>query len=1816
MFANESLRRWMWAEHPSIAADWEESAPNDGTVYVSKSGRVKHETAVSAVAALNRHGHMLWLRRNDNGKWTNPGGHGEPGETPLQAAMRELTEEAGLFGRDFRYIGEGLAGKDNEIRVSCYTCVVDHGEPNSEGDPDQEAAEFRWVDMNSAGVDSDIRANLHNPDNILLKLMGHQEGEVKKSRKPTIELFRGVLFLDAIVSIQKSVAPADQSLLVERRLFAALASATRNRAKQGVEAAVKAILGRSGDIGPEESALASSAVSLAMAGIGEEARHYVAEAAKEAYRIGKLYSYTRGLGGARAHFEALADPMEAVSKAMSQADIDQIKADLSHYKQQLQYWQGVGPYSTNGATQVDKYTKEIAAAEATLASATAVKKPKTAPTIGGTLSGLKAVQSKEAKQIAALEASVKELTDAGKVYDAATAFTNLQKLKAKAAIYPKQIAELEGMKATHGHKSPLPYALSTPTVSGTGKTGMLAPSTIAASPSVHFPAMATKKPPEAEPSLADFLGPADPPKAYKKPQWPLDEMLAEAPHATKSELMSGLKDLKADGLLSGSNYIEAVEWVDTHHRPPPAPKLPEFKGIPYTEKLGASLNKGDPFMLATGEVVHVHSLETAPGGGGIIIHTTNGKTAQIGPLQDVKQPAVPAKVAPPAVTAPTAADNAKAVKLKALENAKAKFNALDDSEKYAPNGMKLWGIYSKLTGELETHFGVDSAHISPIAATGPAYTGGPTPTTPPSGAPPSTPGTPAAAPPPPPEGPKQASIKPSFTLVDQNAVDALVKHQVYWVGEHAQGPLSQRIAKLAEETMITSGLGRREAAKAFQDAMVKEFGFDESSPKLGKLAIPDGWRGPALQYWEGLAANTVTTARTNGQMRGFTECGVTRYEVVNPKDERTCPICGSLAGRVFEVREAQSLIEKEQSSDDPNQVRSLHPWRSKADIEKATGVKLVGVGVAEDSAKLMKAGHGFPPYHYRCRCYVDMAGDSELVFEEPPPRAFPYPVDSLVKTDKKLTGIHEKHVYRAPDGTEWMFKPAEAGMDFTAVADETACLLAQALEHPTAEVYTVKVGGRFGSIQKMMANVVGDLDQIGPQTLTHEQAHRIQKEHVFDWLIGQHDSHQENFLRTKDGAVTGIDKGQMFKFFGKDELKVGYNPNEKETYYNKMFTAYMGGEQVNLAGVKELAPFIKQIQDMPDEKFLGIVKPYIKAAYEAAEKKSGLKSGTWMGRYTQEEMLAKVLARKNGMGLQMEAFYKDLEAKREAAKPKVAVSKAPASAQARFGPRLAEAQKAGWAGSTFFTAGRQYEGQAWSLYGVDGGGTYLDTRLRPNGQVALLKLLEASGVKTAALPDNLSKPAWQMDHETQLLKAIKSFNYHLKPGGDGKIPPYTAQTAKDLWQKLNGDIANEYLNDKASDKMKGLLYYQEQLKKVWDPQTEAFKPSAVGTIIKHDWDPPAKPEAPVVSKPGVPQGWKVEQTAVSDIIKRKLVDGRTVVESPDPTANWTSMEKAVHNIAGPSYKITTPDGTIIFYKPQANNKDGSQQGMLRVIVNQDIKTVTPERIHQALEHLNLLGLPTHEPAPIDHELVYLRKVAYKNKWNIESAVPEALPAEEQVKKLKEFLKVKGIPTTGPTYKFMPVFDKGGQTGKPRWVGHYFKKADLERYELQHDLFNGVETDMDRIIGGKTHTLVSSNEKMRLGLPPSGMSPDEDTRTGGSNSVFTRLRHKGKGTGSLIFKTDVLADLDNIVYENDEYGRSSALGKRGATFSDWDQFTHTHSNETNVKHGIDLQTNLEYVQVHNETERQKVIAMFKRHGHAEYAGKPLDKLVVVAGNRNK
>jgi 8-oxo-dGTP diphosphatase len=115
---------------------------------MTHSHEAKDLIVVSAVCVFDTNGRLLTVRKRGTDKFMHPGGKPEPGETPAQAASRELAEEVGITvaPEELEPMGVWLAVAANEAATDIEATVFTA--PGTwEAHPSAEIAEIRWLDL-------------------------------------------------------------------------------------------------------------------------------------------------------------------------------------------------------------------------------------------------------------------------------------------------------------------------------------------------------------------------------------------------------------------------------------------------------------------------------------------------------------------------------------------------------------------------------------------------------------------------------------------------------------------------------------------------------------------------------------------------------------------------------------------------------------------------------------------------------------------------------------------------------------------------------------------------------------------------------------------------------------------------------------------------------------------------------------------------------------------------------------------------------------------------------------------------------------------------------------------------------------------------------------------------------------------------------------------------------------------------------------------------------------------------------------------------------------------------------------------------------------------------------------------------------------------------------------------------------------------------------------------------------------------------------------------------------------------------------------
>ena len=206
---------------------------------------------------------------------------------------------------------------------------------------------------------------------------------------------------------------------------------------------------------------------------------------------------------------------------------------------------------------------------------------------------------------------------------------------------------------------------------------------------------------------------------------------------------------------------------------------------------------------------------------------------------------------------------------------------------------------------------------------------------------------------------QKAEIAIDFDLIDEGAMEAFSENNVFWIGEHYNKNISDSIRDVTKEVMIEAGASPKVAGRLMAEAAKK---------KLEIFSTPGGFHGTEKQYFEGLTANAMTVGRVYGQLRSFAQIGVTKYTIVNPGGSRICDVCAAVVGKAFTIQQGLDQISKEFKAKKPEDIKNIHPWTS--DVSLVSG---------KSASSLSAAGFSLPPYHFKCRCTIDVEINADEV---------------------------------------------------------------------------------------------------------------------------------------------------------------------------------------------------------------------------------------------------------------------------------------------------------------------------------------------------------------------------------------------------------------------------------------------------------------------------------------------------------------------------------------------------------------------------------------------------------------------------------------------------------------------------------------------------------------------------------------------------------------------------------------------------------------------------------------------------------------------
>lgn len=255
-----------------------------------------------------------------------------------------------------------------------------------------------------------------------------------------------------------------------------------------------------------------------------------------------------------------------------------------------------------------------------------------------------------------------------------------------------------------------------------------------------------------------------------------------------------------------------------------------------------------------------------------------------------------------------------------------------------------------------------------------------------------------------------------------------------------------------------------------------------------------------------------------------------------------------------------------------------------------------------------------------------------------------------------LGGAHTKSFHTDPTGTTWMHKPypSDPNAFGRSEAEAVASQAFTAGGIPAVPVYRTEVGGQVGAMQPLIANT-GTMSS-NTSTYTQADVDSVVRMHVGTWLVGDHDLHPANVLRTPGGGLVPIDQGQAFKNYGRDKLALDYHPNAKFGEAPPVWqSVYRAAQQGTLAPGVHVRPevaltVIKEYEKMPDSQWRDMLRPmatsgakkgavWVEPMRKRAAKKHGVPESQVSTSQIEDEFLDYATERKRSLRTDFGKFF-------------------------------------------------------------------------------------------------------------------------------------------------------------------------------------------------------------------------------------------------------------------------------------------------------------------------------------------------------------------------------------------------------------------------------------------------------------------------------------------------------------------------------------------------------------------------------------------------
>ena len=190
-----------------------------------------------------------------------------------------------------------------------------------------------------------------------------------------------------------------------------------------------------------------------------------------------------------------------------------------------------------------------------------------------------------------------------------------------------------------------------------------------------------------------------------------------------------------------------------------------------------------------------------------------------------------------------------------------------------------------------------------------------------------------------------AYVSYELAMIDIKSITAMQVGNLLWFAEHANTNfISQFIAEIMTAN-VEAGLSGYEIAGVLKSK------FAEYTPReFARMFGED-------KYWQLVTNNNVRNVASTANINSMVQANITQYRWVTRESERTCPICNALHGRVYEVSDARSQIDKYEQSAFNGDIDGMAKAGQFLDLKDVSNID---------------AFNGlFPPVHHNCECDIE-----------------------------------------------------------------------------------------------------------------------------------------------------------------------------------------------------------------------------------------------------------------------------------------------------------------------------------------------------------------------------------------------------------------------------------------------------------------------------------------------------------------------------------------------------------------------------------------------------------------------------------------------------------------------------------------------------------------------------------------------------------------------------------------------------------------------------------------------------------------------------